>query len=143
MQRILASLFYTLLLLAAFSINTSAQTVDPTRPGLRIKGNPKTETGVDISDGVCRVTFFAMDGLTRALRTEVSCWKDRATYDKWLLKEADSQPIRTFEFTANGENYVALLTANASLFSNFIDKIEKVLLQDPNLSEKLRNNRTP
>lgn len=128
---------------ATLSTNTIAQTVDPLQPGLKIKGSQKTETGVDISAGVCRVTYFAMDGLQLALRAEVSCWKDKATYDKWAAREVDSLPIRKFEFTANNGDYVALLTANASLFANFIDKIEKVLLQDATLGAKLGNNRTP
>lgn len=132
-----------LVIVMALTTNINAQTVDPTQPGLKIRGSQKTETGVDISDAVCRVTFFAMDGLTQSLRTEVSCWKDRATYDKWVLKEADSQPIRKFEFTANGDAYAALLGANATLFSNFIDKIERVLLEDSALGTKLRNSRTP
>ncbi len=143
MKKWIAYLISALAFVAALSFNAQAQTVDPTQPGLRIKGSQKTETGVDLSEAVCRVTYFAMDGLAQSLRAEVSCWKDRATYDTWAARGADSLPIRKFEFSASNGEYAALLATNATLFSNFIDKIEKVLLQDAKLSEKLRNNRTP
>lgn len=128
---------------AALTTNTNAQTVDPTKPGLRLKGEQKTETGVDLSAAVCRVTFFGMDGLSQGLRVEVSCWKDNETYVKWTQREANSLPIKKVEFSANNGDYAAILGANADLFANFIGKVEMVLLQNPKLAEVLESNRTP
>lgn len=128
---------------AALSSNGNAQTVDPTKPGLKLKGEQKTETGVDLKDGVCRVTFFGMDGLGQSLRVEVSCWKDNDTYTKWTQREANSLPIKKVEFSASNGDYAAILGANADLFANFIGKVETVLLQNPKLAEVLETNRTP
>lgn len=137
--------FVALAFLAALSITGFAQAeqqvVDPTVPGLRPVEGQKTDTGVSLDSGVCRVTYFAMDGLSQALRVEVSCWKDASIYADWAAKRPNSQPIKKVEFTANNGDYAALLGANANLFSAFIGKIETVLLQNPKLAEVLRTNR--
>lgn len=135
--------FIALAIAAALTTNANAQTVDPTKPGLRLKGEQKAETGVDLSAAVCRVTFFGMDGLSLALRVEVSCWKDNETYVNWTQRKANSLPIKKVEFTANNGEYAAILDVNADLFANFIGKVEAVLLQNPKLAEVLESNRTP
>lgn len=136
--------FLSLAFVAALSITGFAQAeqqVDPTQPGLKPVAGQKTDTGVSLDSGVCRVTYFAMDGLSQALRVEVSCWKDLSVYTDWAAKKSNSQPLKKVEFTANNGEYAALLQANADLFSAFIGKIETVLLQNPKLAEVLQTNR--
>lgn len=105
-------------------------------PGLKVRQAANYEyNGIPLPHAVGRVTFLAFSALDQSAKVEVSVWVDLAAY------EAGKKPIDTYAVSATGEQYQAVLAANAQLWGQMVLGAEGLVLQDQKLKDLFESAR--
>lgn len=105
-------------------------------PGLRVKAAANYEfNGIALPHAVGRVTLLCFSALDQSARVEVSVWADLEAY------EAGKRPIDSYSVSATGEQYQAVLAANAQLWGQMVLGAEGLVLQDAKLKDLFESAR--